>query len=91
MALRTPDLIAKIAGVTLKDTIRVLIAADLVAKNNKQTFEQMFGTSVIDGLSAIRPEVANVIACDKAYLEMNRQLRNDAAMSQWAEEIKRFK
>ena len=79
--LRLPDLIAKTGKVTLRDTIRVLIAAQAVCRQ--------FGLSLSDIVSSDfefstdRPSSANVAACEQAYreLEVDNKKALDAVAS----------
>ena len=88
--LRTPDLIAKLSRVTLKDTIRVLIAADLAAWYKGISFEEMLTEAADAGLSSARPEPENVAACEQAYYDLNTRLKTDAPMRSWAKHLKTF-
>lgn len=61
--LRLPDLIAKTARVTLKDTVRVLHAIEAVKK--------LYGPAansptLVDGFRGTRPSPENIAACEQA-------------------------
>lgn len=64
--LRPTDLIAKTAKVTLKDTVRVLVAARAFCKHYGIPFNQL-ADSMHDGS---RPTSDNVAACEQAYAEL---------------------
>lgn len=68
--LRLNDLVAKIARVTLKDTTRVLLAADTVA--------DFLGVSVDDILSnrfsVDRPTSEESVLCNKSFAELEDYL-----------------
>lgn len=88
--LRAADLIAKTAKVTLKDTLRVLIAADLAAFLLDTDFEDMLD-KISDDMSAARPQPENIAACEQAYFQLQERLRQEPDMRRWAEEIRNFK
>lgn len=62
--LRLPDLIAKTAQVTLKDTVRVLHAVQAVAK--LYGTETVTGPQIVDQFGRNRPTPENIAACERA-------------------------
>lgn len=66
--LRLADLVAKTAHVTLKDTMRVILALDAVAGHLRGD-----ALSVMAGMeyTPTRPAPENVAACERASYELN--------------------
>jgi hypothetical protein len=64
--LRATDLIAKTAKVTIKDTLRVLIAARAVCRFLGLSFDKIADRQH----SPDRPSSDNVAACEQAYAEL---------------------
>lgn len=60
--LRLPDLIAKTARVTLKDTVRVLHAVEAVAR----TFGMRESNDMVEDFTMGRPTPENIAACEQA-------------------------
>lgn len=67
--LRIADLVAKTAKVNMKDTLRVLIAIELIKEYTGKTFETVFDNVMeqMDGLPATANQQQ---ACNDAYREM---------------------
>lgn len=65
--LRTADLIAKTARVTLKDTMRVILALQAVGELTKQETDVVIGSIQYD---PSRPAPENVAACERAFYDM---------------------
>lgn len=64
--LRPADVIAKTARVTLKDTVRVLVALDAVLEEAGVSFES-FIDAYWDNFTAERATPENVEACEQFY------------------------
>lgn len=64
--LRPADVIAKTARVTLKDTVRVLVALDAVLEQAGVSFENFMDT-YWDNFTAERAAPENVAACEQFY------------------------
>lgn len=64
--LRPADVITKTARVTLKDTVRVLVALDAVLEQAGVSFESFMDT-YWDNFTAERATPENVAACEQFY------------------------
>ena len=62
--LRLPDLIAKTAKVTLKDTVRVLHAVQAVGR--LYGIEMVANPQIVDQFGRNRPTPENIAACEQA-------------------------
>ena len=68
--LRVADLIATTARVTLKDTLRVLVALDAVA----YAFDTDLGTMLDQcDYEPCRPTPEEIAACEQAFFDMRRE------------------
>lgn len=65
--LRMQDLIAKTAGVSLKDTIRVILAVEAVHYFLEENGPVL---GFVEGLSPDRPSPENVAACEQASFDL---------------------
>lgn len=65
--IRIPDIVAKMAGVNLKDTIRVMLAMKMVGTHIDATLMEMTEPGE---LSSVRPSSANFTACEQLYSDM---------------------
>lgn len=83
--LRINDLVAKTARVTLKDTVRVLLALDTVA--------EFLGTSTDDLLglrfSVEKPDAEQAEKCNQAFREMEDYLVSEGE-SDWLDTLRSF-
>lgn len=75
--LRPADLVAKLAGVSLKDTVKVIVAIDLLREDlgfENDGLVQM----LIDQLQTDRPDTDNVAECERIYAEVLERCRTPA-------------
>lgn len=83
--LRVNDLVAKTARVTLKDTVRVMLALDTVA--------EFLGTSTDDLLGLVfstdKPTPEQAEMCSKAFAEMERYLIEEGE-GDWLDTLRSF-
>lgn len=76
--LRTTDLIAKTARVTLKDTMRVLMALELVANATGQSADTVLSFLAYDTERAGPEQVA---ACERAFYALIEAANQDIALA----------
>ncbi len=88
--LRAADVIAKLAGVTLKDTIRVMLASDMVAWYFNITFEQLLDDAV-PTLTSARPAPEHVAACEQTFFAVQTAVTSDNAYRKRRNMMKNFK
>ncbi len=87
--LRLTDLIAKLAGVTLKDTIKVMVALDIVAWYfGWDAMDAVFDYVPEDGFDTDRPASGHVAACESAYHGVRSALKKDHDMRGWYQEMR---
>lgn len=67
--LRPLDLIAKTSKTSIRDVMRVLIAARMVGQHFDMTLGEMLPS---DYNSGSRPTPANVAACEQAFSELTK-------------------
>lgn len=66
--LRMPDLVAKTARVTLKDTVRVIHAINAV--NTLYGPEAANNPAIVEGFLGSRPTPENIAACEQASFDL---------------------
>ena len=88
--LRKMDLTAKLAGVTLKDTIRVVLALRLVAENANVWMDDVLDTEM-EKLTATRPSQENAAACEQAYFALWEAIKVDPQLKKLYKRISNFK
>lgn len=81
--LRVADLVAKVARVTLKDTVRVLLALDVVAD-----FLGMQSDDILDlTFDVNKPSMEEAAICTKAHAELVAFMQQEGA-EDWLETIR---
>lgn len=83
--LRLNDLIAKVAKVTLKDTTRVLLAADTVAEYLGVSIDDILGNR----FSVDKPTPEQAEKCSAAFKELENYLI-DEGESDWLDTLRSF-
>jgi len=68
--LRIPDLIAKTARVTLKDTLRVLAALDAISFSYDVSMETLI--DLVD-YEPTRPTPEQIAACEQEFFQLRRE------------------
>ncbi len=81
--VRVPDLIAKVAKVTLKDTVRVLMALDTVTEFLDEQTDDLLSMA----MSISKPNGGEASQCNAAYAELREFLIRNGEPD-WLDTIK---
>lgn len=81
--LRVPDLVAKVAKVTLKDTVRVLMALDTVTEFLEDETDNLLALR----MSIKKPDAGAAMKCNAAYDELREFLIRNGEPD-WLDTIK---
>lgn len=90
--LRLTDLIAKSAGCSRRDSIRVLLMAEVIGRAMGIYFEDMLKRELDAGfLSSDRPTPDNVAACEQRYYSLMEEIKADPELKALYRRVNKLK